>query len=1132
MKCNLFTLIVLIGFWATAQENPINSVHKLIQVKNDTIKIDSISISSYKFKLLDHQKKEIDTTKYDVDFAKSILIIKDSLLLNKELNIVYRPLPKFLTKTYQAFDKKLIVNNTQNLTRLYHTQNNRKSSYFKPFDGLETNGSISRGITIGNNQDGVLNSNFDLQITGKLSSKVGIRANITDSNVPQQNNGYTQRLNEFDKIFIELYSEKWKVIAGDIDLENNKDYFLNFNKKVAGLALETGLNHKNSSTELFASAALVKGKYTEIDFQGQEANQGPYKLTNINESFLLIISGTETVYIDGIPLKRGESNDYLIDYNAAEITFNTTFPITSDMRIHVEFQVSDENFTRFITHNTANYQSSKFKLKMGVYSESDSKNQTLQQDLNDAQIEVLSNAGDDTTLMITESAVQESFIENKIQYKKETQNGIEIFVFSTTESDELFAVKFSFVGQNLGDYNIQTTIATGRIYEYVAPIGGVKQGSYNPVFQLVAPNKLQIANLVTDFNPNKKIQLHSEFAYSINDKNLFSNLADNDNTGYAGKLNYSHLLIDKKWKLSSLIDFETIHEDFNTIEEIQNIEFNRDWNLENPLCNFNKYGIRFLMNNDSIASIKYQINHLEFNKNFKGTKQQFNAIVNRKKIIFRSESSLLNSESSIENTSFLRSINDLKYRLNKAWFGGKILLEENKRKVNETNILSNLSHKFIEYETFVGVGDSTKVFVEIGYKFRTNDSIKFAKLEKVSTAKTYFINAKLIQNKKANLAIYANYRTIANVDFNDEKSLNTRLNYRQQLFDNFVNLNTVFETSNGALPQQDFSYVEVEPGQGFYKWIDYNENGIQELEEFEIAQFQDQAIYLRVLLPSTQFIKTNRNKLSQVFNLNFSKWSTKKGLKKGLSHFINQTNILIDSKKKQEEELINVNPFKINDDHLLALNFSFKNSLFFNRGKQKYSTTYSVFNLKNRNVFVTGTQENNLSTHQLQFQHKLGKYWLLDLKGKTTKNESKFENFITRNFELKSDNYETRFSYFHNKNTKLESFYILKYEDNKIGLLESLESQQIGINFQYAKSQKLSLSTTFSLITNDFNGEQNSPVAFQMLDGLQNGKNLTWNFLLQKKLTSYLDINLNYNGRKSESSKVIHVGTVQLRANF
>ena len=75
-----------------------------------------------------------------------------------------------------------------------------------------------------------------------------------------------------------------------------------------------------------------------------------------------------------------------------------------------------------------------------------------------------------------------------------------------------------------------------------------------------------------------------------------------------------------------------------------------------------------------------------------------------------------------------------------------------------------------------------------------------------------------------------NYRTLTyeEAEREDENSLNSRLQYNQLFFDKIVQWNTVFETQSGTLPQQDFTYVEVEPGLGAYTWIDYNNNGIQE----------------------------------------------------------------------------------------------------------------------------------------------------------------------------------------------------------------------------------------------------------------------------------------------------------------
>ena len=120
--------------------------------------------------------------------------------------------------------------------------------------------------------------------------------------------------------------------------------FLNFNKKVQGLSshFNWGNTKKN---DLFFAASLVRGQYAKSTFTGQEGNQGPYKLRGNNgELYVLIISGSERVYVNGILKERGENKDYIIDYNAGEIIFNATFPMTSEMRIVMEYQYSDRNY--------------------------------------------------------------------------------------------------------------------------------------------------------------------------------------------------------------------------------------------------------------------------------------------------------------------------------------------------------------------------------------------------------------------------------------------------------------------------------------------------------------------------------------------------------------------------------------------------------------------------------------------------------------------------------------------------------------------------------------------------------------------------------------------------------------------
>ena len=159
------------------------------------------------------------------------------------IKITYLSYPQFLTKTYQELDERIIVNSTGNLQNLYKLSQPNSNRVMVPFDGLASSGSISRGVTIGNNQNSVLNSELDLQISGKLNDKVTLRASIQDSNIPLQESGYSQQLDEFDQVFIEVFSERWRIRAGDIDLKNSHSYFSQFSKRVQGLSLTT--NFKN-----------------------------------------------------------------------------------------------------------------------------------------------------------------------------------------------------------------------------------------------------------------------------------------------------------------------------------------------------------------------------------------------------------------------------------------------------------------------------------------------------------------------------------------------------------------------------------------------------------------------------------------------------------------------------------------------------------------------------------------------------------------------------------------------------------------------------------------------------------------------------------------------------------------------
>jgi len=1122
-KKGWFLILFFIGFYANSQNTSSNFRTKKFIVSKDTIKFDSVPINPQNFKVLAGQKI-LYPTEYEIFYNEALLII--SAEKYQEITIEYFRFPAFITKTYSPFDKKFIVPNNSNTGQLYSLTTNKKATELKLFDGLKTSGYINRGITSGNNQSTVANSSMDINIEGKLSDKVAIRANIFDTNIPLQENGYSQSITDFDRIFIELYSKDWRVKAGDISLKNESSYFLAFEKQVSGLEVAANIN---TNTKIAASGAIVRGQFSSYDFVGIEANQGPYKIFGPNnEPNFVIIAGSEKVFVNGSKINKGINEDYLIDYNIGEVRFNTTFPITNDMRIRVEFQFSNRNYTRFISYEKAEYKTNNVELSGYFYNENDVKNQPIQVSLTAAQKQILANAGNNTNLMVGESAYPDVFDANRILYKKVQSGTNDYFEYSTNENDNLFTVTFSNVNNNEGDYILSETFANGNVFVYV----GANLGNYQPITQLIAPTKLQVAVLNSSYKPSKKTTILTEVAFSNNDQNLFSTKDNNQNKGIATKLAWKQTLLDKKWKLLSDVNYLFIHRNFNTIQRFQSVEFNRDWNLNNPTGNQQQIGIDLSLQKSEDTFLNYSFQQLQFSDNFKGEKHLITSNLQLKNTSFYTNSSFLSNNSEIQDNTFLRVKAGIEQRLLKSWFGGFLNIESNNGVIKQTQEAILTNHQFKEYEGYIGLGDSTKVFAKVGFNYRDNDSIRTNTFTEINNRKTYYLDAKIIQTERTNLSLFANYRETENAFSENQKALNSKIIYNQRFLKNFITLGTSYETSSGNVAQQDFVYVEVEAGQGFYTWIDYNDNGIQEFDEFEVAEFQDQANFLRVPLPNLQFIATQSAKINQSITLNANQWSNKTGLKKVLSHFYNQFFLSSRNELERARNSFNLNPFNMSKDQQISVNFTIKNSLYFNRGLQNFSATYTYAKAENKQQYSIGSQDTDTNYQQIDFQHKVGKFWLIDLQGKLSENKLETENFNNRNYEIDVIAFQPKISYVLNNDNRFAAFYHMKNKENTLAEFEKLKQQKIGIEYFYTGKSTSQFNANFTTFFNDFSGNPNSPVGYQMLEGLQEGTNYTWTFLWNKKLNSFLNVNLNYKGRKSLNSKTIHTGTVNLKAVF
>ncbi|MDE3212553.1 MAG: hypothetical protein KGM98_04905, partial [Bacteroidota bacterium] len=394
---------------------------------------------------------------------------------------------------------------------------------------------------------------------------------------------------------------------------------------------------------LMVSGAIAKGKFIREQITPIDGNQGPYHLSGANgELFFTVLASTEKVFIDGQLMTRGADQDYIIDYNTAEITFTAKRPITKDSRIQIEFEYSDRNFLNSLVYaNDEIDVKHKLKVSVGVYSNVDAKNSPINQTLNTDQKQYLAQIGNKIDSAYYPDAVRDTFSTNTILYKKldTVYNGIHdsIFVYSTSPGDTLYNVGFTQVNPGKGDYIPANTNANGQVFLWVQPVNGVSQGNYAPVVRLVTPQKHQVVTTSAQYFFNDRTYVRGQFALSNNDVNTFSRLDKSGDHGAAAKIEFASQskVLGKSRKgltLQSGLNYEYVQDHFSPVERLRNVEFNRDWGLpyDAAPATENLLSGSLQLQDNQHNYVRYEITHYSRSDKFEGLRNVVDHLMNFK----------------------------------------------------------------------------------------------------------------------------------------------------------------------------------------------------------------------------------------------------------------------------------------------------------------------------------------------------------------------------------------------------------------------------------------------------------------------------------------------------------------------
>lgn len=995
---------------------------------------------------------------------------------------------------------------------------------------LNAKGSIIRGMTFGNNQGSSVQSSMDLQISGKLSKDVSVLASISDHNLPIQADGYTQTLEEFDRIYLQLnIKEKSILRAGHLELYDDKTYFGRYQRRSMGLEFQTHFGEKNK-TSLEVSAGIARSEFHRIRFQGMEGNQGPYRLTGKNgELFITVISGSEQVFIDGILMKRGENLDYIINYNTGEVTFTSFRPILQQNFITISYNYTNRNFSRYLFTGGIQHERERFRTGLKWFVEQDNKNAPLALNLSEADQQILAKAGNDPELMYAPSGVVSEYDVNKILYRLVDHPSGNYYEFSTDASQTLYQVAFTYFGTSRGDYTLKQTTNNGRVFQYAGP----NLGEYRAVRKLPSPQKSHVFSYNAEYLLKDGV-LGTDFSFSNYDVNLFSSRDTHQNFGYAGRI-FGHKTFTKNsWKGTPAFEYQHISSQFHILDRINDVEFSRDFNLPNEFNHRtqNRIIFSFLNQWQNRSFLNYRLNYLDERDAYKGIKNDLDFGWQKNKFNTQGKFSYLDTKADFQNTQFVRANLISEYTGKKgSWaIGGS--MEHNEKKFNETQLFDTTSFSWKELFVQKKIGDSARTHLLTRVYFRDNDSIRNNRMENMNHILGIVAESQLIKTEQTTLNALVHYRKFYYQDDLLASNLNNdfvvgNILYNQQLFRNGMRLQAFYELGNGQEAQREFQYVKVADGQGIYKWTDYNGDGIQQLDEFEIAEYADLAQYIRVYTNSVRYIPSNKNKLqialfvnpSIIFNSenNFLKrWNFNFSLNSQNSYF-------------KEDKVVVWNPFEKNSTQILKNQNLLASAQFNPTEKSGWNGNYRF--IANNNIINANAsnEERDQESHFLNIGYWFNTDFRVDWENSVHHIQNSSQIFKTRDFIL--NNIETKpkatYKFSETIQAELSSAFRQKKRTDGEEMLQTFDVTG-ALQWDYKKT---SIRGNFSFINNDFTGNNFSLVGNQMLDGLKPGKNQVWSLFLQQALNSFIMLNVNYEGRNS-GERTIHIGSMQVKASF
>ncbi len=921
------------------------------------------------------------------------------------------------------------------------------------------------------------------------------------------------------------------------------------------------LGQIRSST--LVAGGVAKGKFASLDLVPIDNVQGPYRLTGPNgEQFIIVLAGSERVYLDGRLQTRGFDYDYVIDYNLAEVTFSPRHLITSNSRLKVDFEYSDLNYSRSL-YTVSHYQQvGKLNLRGNFYQEADNPDNAANLTLSFQDQEQLRKAGN-VSQVPAPGGTRAVFNRAQVQYNRVAQlnasTGLldSVFVYARDSLSAVYTVRFTDVGAGLGDYNLSTTNvnANGRVYEYV----GAGLGRYRAVRILPTPLLKQMVTGGATYQLDPTTAVFVDLASSQLQRNRFA--VGTEDKGGAFRVGYT--VQDRalpgwvpaamqQYRLRSAFDFEHTAPKFAPIDRYRDIEFDRNWSAtstanatvivprEDNILNF-----ALGLTRDASHAINYRVSHRNRPGEVRGIQQWLDVAQQVGRLELRGSLFLLNSQAGRYQSTWGRGEASLRY-------GGGQLIPSYTYRFDKNRVVSprgdtiRSANYFDEHTLALQSPDSGRTRYGLSYSLRRDrtPTADQNNLDLHNQAQTVQGNLATRLGRSQDLRLIATYRDVNLVSRPDsarQRNLLGKIDYNLGLLQNQIRSELSYSVQTGRELRRDFSFLAVPAGQGTHYYAgDLNRNGVQDKDEFLEAQTPDAQYrtYIKVYLPTTDYITAYQNRLSYRLTVAAPRgWREAGAWRAALARLSSVSSVTIDRRTTSPELLARLSPFSFTkeDMKLLAFNQLLRNTLYFNRANPIFGAELTLQQTQQKTLLTQGFDLRNLYTQSLLLRRTLARSFTARLTVARDVREAQATYSEARNFKLLIYTTQPELSYQPSPALRLTGSLL---HTSKLNVLPTRDADSngsfddLGLETRLSQVGKRTVTAATHITRVTFTGDVASVVGLEILQALRPGTNYTWNLNLEQRLANGLNINVAYDGRKASGLGVVHTGRMQVAVLF